>query len=74
MTIQETDVAEYLARVARAAPAIREAAEQVEAGQELPADLLEILHAEKFFRLALPKVYGGEEVDPPAYFQIVSAL
>jgi indole-3-acetate monooxygenase len=74
MTVQETDVAEYLARVARTAPAIQKAAEQVEAGQELPADLLGVLHAEKLFRLALPKVYGGEEVDPPAYFEIVSAL
>ena len=72
--MQETDVAEYLDRVARVAPIIRGAAEQVEAEQELTAELLKALHAEKLFRLALPKIYGGEEVDPPAYFQIVSAL
>ena len=68
-----TDTADYLARVARVAPAITEASDQIERDRRLPPDLLEKLHQEKLFRLLLPKAYGGAEIDPLTFFQTISA-
>jgi indole-3-acetate monooxygenase len=75
MEFQETtDVSDFLERVARVAPAIREAAEEIERSQRLSPELRAKLHNEKFFRLLLPKPFGGEEVSPPAFFETMSAL
>jgi alkylation response protein AidB-like acyl-CoA dehydrogenase len=68
------DVSEYLGRVDRVAPAIREAAEEIERSQRLSPGLRAKLHDEKFFRLLLPKPFGGEEVPPPVFFETISAL
>ena len=67
-------VADYLDRVARAAPAIAAAAEQIERERQLPPELLSVLHREKLFRLLLPRDYAGEQVDPPTFFQIMMAI
>jgi alkylation response protein AidB-like acyl-CoA dehydrogenase len=69
-----TDVSDFLKRVARVAPAIREAAEEIERSQRLSPDLRAKLHDEKFFRLLLPKPFGGEELPPAAFFETMSAL
>jgi alkylation response protein AidB-like acyl-CoA dehydrogenase len=69
-----TDAAEYLARVARVAPAIDDAAKKIESDRRLPPELLGALHREKLFRLLLPKPYGGEEVDLPTFFLVLNAL
>ncbi|MEQ8195457.1 MAG: acyl-CoA dehydrogenase family protein [Rhodospirillales bacterium] len=69
-----TDSAEYLARVARVAPAIDAAAEKIEDDRRLPADLLAALHKEKLFRLLLPKPFGGEEIDLPTFFLVLNAI
>lgn len=68
------DEADYLSRVARVAPAVRDAAEEIEREQRLPPDLRAQLHDEKFFRLLLPKPFGGEEVSPPIFFKTITAL
>ncbi len=73
-SVHATDTADYLARVARVAPVIRAAADQIEANQRLTPDVLTALHGENLFRLLLPKIYGGEEVDLPTFFQITSAV
>lgn len=70
----ETDTADILARVARVAPAIKEASIQIEQDRRIPLDLLKALHKEKLFRLLLPKDFGGEEVDPLTFFQAISAI
>jgi alkylation response protein AidB-like acyl-CoA dehydrogenase len=67
-------VTDYLDRVARAAPAIAEAAEQIERDRKLPPELLSVLHRERLFRLLLPRDYDGEQVDPPTFFQIMMAI
>ncbi|MEX2450134.1 MAG: acyl-CoA dehydrogenase family protein, partial [Rhodospirillales bacterium] len=69
-----TDAAEYLARVARVAPVIDDAAKKIENDRRLPPELLSALHQEKLFRLLLPKPYGGEEVDLPTFFLVLNAL
>jgi alkylation response protein AidB-like acyl-CoA dehydrogenase len=67
-------VTDYLDRVARAAPAIAAAVEQIERDRRLPPELLSVLHRERLFRLLLPKDYDGEQVDPPTFFQIMMAI
>lgn len=68
------DTDEILARVARVAPDIKEASMKIEEDRRLPPDLLEKLHQEKLFRLLLPQVYGGEEIDPLTFFKAISAV
>jgi indole-3-acetate monooxygenase len=65
---------DYLARVARVTPAIRDAADEIESEQRLPLDLRNKLHDEKLFRLLLPKPYGGEELEPSLFFKTISAI
>ncbi|MGY8990477.1 MAG: acyl-CoA dehydrogenase family protein [Rhodospirillales bacterium] len=69
-----TDTAEILARVARVVPAIKEASQQIEQDRRLPPELREKLYQEKLFRLLLPKDFGGEEIDPLTFFQVISAI
>jgi alkylation response protein AidB-like acyl-CoA dehydrogenase len=57
-------LAELGALVARSADAI-------ESDRRLPDDLLDALHAGGWFRLLLPKAYGGAEADPVSF---VSAI
>ncbi len=68
------DTADYLARVERVAPLIKESSVQIEQDRRLPPDLLEALHKEKLFRLLLPKDFGGEEINPPTFFQTISKI
>ena len=69
-----TSEGDYLARVARVTPAIRDAADEIEREQLLPIDLRNKLHDEKLFRLLLPKPYGGEELEPALFFETISAI
>lgn len=70
----DIDTADFLTRVARVAPAIQEVSEKIENDRRLPPELLDKLHGEKLFRLLLPKIYGGEEINPPTFFQTISAI
>ncbi|MDA0656590.1 MAG: hypothetical protein O2912_09310 [Proteobacteria bacterium] len=71
----EPEIAEdYVARVERVAPAIKEAADEIESSRRLPKDLLKKMHGEKIFRLLLPRAYGGLEIDPPTFFRMTSAV
>ena len=65
---------DYLARVARVTPAIRDAADEIEREQLLPIDLRNKQNDEKLFRLLLPKPYGGEELEPALFFETISAI
>lgn len=52
-----------LARARSAAAVIEANAGRIEAGRELPPDVLEAMHAAGLFRLLLPKSLGGSEID-----------
>lgn len=60
-----------VARARALGPAIAAAADTVEATRRIPAPLLADLHAAKLFRLLLPRVYGGEQVEPGVYLAAV---
>ena len=51
-----------IARARATAPVIAAAADRVEAGCELPPDLLDALHGAGLFRALLPRSLGGDEI------------
>ncbi len=65
---------DIVGRVANVRAQILAAGEAIERDRRIPADLLAALHREKFYRLLLPRVYGGEEVAPSTFFRTLAAL
>lgn len=66
--------ANYLTRIEKLEPDIREASDEIEREQRLPIGLRNKLHEQKLFRLLLPKPYGGEELEPSIFFKTISAI
>jgi len=64
----------YLGRVRELAPRIAAAAAEIERSRRVPDDLLDALHAAGFYRMFLPRRYGGGEVHPLAFMRTVQAL
>lgn len=67
-------VEDYLKRVRGLAPAITAASERIEKDRRLPPDLLEALHDAELFRMLLPKPFGGGEVHPACFHQVISEI
>jgi len=65
---------DYLARVQRIAAVIEAEAEQSERELRLTPALQAALHREGLFRLLLPRAYGGYEIDPPSFFQVIEEV
>jgi alkylation response protein AidB-like acyl-CoA dehydrogenase len=49
-------------------------AERIEAGNELPPDVLDAMFDAGMFKLLLPRAFGGFELKPTAYIQCVEAI
>ena len=56
-----------VARARALGPTLDAAADEVERTKRIPKFLLDKLHEARMGRLLLPKIYGGEEVDPCSY-------
>ncbi|MGO8924275.1 MAG: acyl-CoA dehydrogenase family protein [Xanthobacteraceae bacterium] len=56
------------------APALAAAAARIEAGRELPPDIVDALHEARLFRMLVPRSYGGDEVSPVAFMAAVEEL
>jgi indole-3-acetate monooxygenase len=56
------------------APTIAAAAPRIEAGRELPPDLLDALHEARLWRMLVPRAYGGEEVSVVDYVAAIEAI
>jgi alkylation response protein AidB-like acyl-CoA dehydrogenase len=70
-----TDAGEdYLARVRRIAATIEAEAEASERELRLTPMLQAALHREGLFRLLLPRPFGGFEIDPPTFFQVIEEV
>jgi indole-3-acetate monooxygenase len=65
---------EPLFRVKNLAPSITPRASQIEAGRELPEDLLRDLVGAGCFRMFVPHSHGGLEIDLPSSLEILEAL
>ncbi len=69
-----THTGEYLARVREIAPALEEAAAQIDARRELPEAIVAGLAERGLFRMLLPHSLGGAELLPAQYVPIIEAL
>ncbi|MEU1519646.1 acyl-CoA dehydrogenase family protein [Streptomyces sp. NPDC005811] len=63
-----------LARARAVAPRLRERAEDIENNRQLPPDVVELLRGTGVFRMALPKAWGGPDLDPMQQTEVVEAL
>src|SRR5690242_9323795 len=66
--------ADCLANARSLAPALAAAAARIEAGRELPPDVVDALHEARLFRMLVPRSYGGDEVSPVAFMAALEEL
>src|SRR5579862_5435121 len=68
------DAEDWIARARGLNGLLLAAAPRIEASRSLPADVLEALHAEKMFRMLLPRSLGGAETQMATFFQAIVAI
>lgn len=61
-------------RVGRIAEFVEQAGAANEKLGQLIPEVVEKLHEQSLFRLLLPRVYGGEQIDPVTWFNVMEAL
>lgn len=61
-------------RIGRIADLIEQSAAANEALGQLIPDVVDRLHEQGLFRMLLPHVYGGEQIDPVTWFRAMEAL
>jgi indole-3-acetate monooxygenase len=66
--------ADCVANARALAPALAAAAPRIEAGRELPSDIVDALHEARLFRMLVPRSYGGDEVSPVAFMAAIEEL
>src|ERR1700728_3456514 len=55
-------------------PILRDCHEEIEREQRLPTALVAQLRAAGFYRLVIPRAFGGLQVDPLTYLRVVELL
>lgn len=68
------DGRQLLAKAQDLAPSITRRSAEIEAGRELPTDLLNDLISAGFFRMGVPRSHGGLEIDLPNTLAIFETL
>jgi alkylation response protein AidB-like acyl-CoA dehydrogenase len=63
-----------LANIRKLAPSIISRAAEIEAGRQMPPDLVGALRSIGVYRMFVPQSYGGLELDLPAGLEIIRAL
>jgi alkylation response protein AidB-like acyl-CoA dehydrogenase len=56
------------------APQIRDASNEIEQGRRLPPHIAKALKAAGIFGMAMPRAWGGPELDPLTQFRVLEAL
>src|SRR5580698_3069544 len=72
--MDERTTVDCVANARALAPTIAAEAPSIEAGRELPADLVDALHQARLWRMLVPRAYGGEEVSPVEYVQAIEEI
>jgi indole-3-acetate monooxygenase len=67
-------VTNLLAAVHELEPQIRAASEEIEQGRRLPLPLVRQMERAGFFGMAMPKEWGGPELDFPSQVRVIEAL
>ncbi len=73
-TATDVSAESLLNRVEDLSGLIEDLSTKIEEDRRLPPELLEALHDAKFFRLLLPKAYGGLEIAPPDFYRLTYAI
>jgi alkylation response protein AidB-like acyl-CoA dehydrogenase len=68
------DIADPLARLAAIAPIIEDNAEEADRTRRLPEPIVDALHDAGLYRMLLPAQFGGAELSPVVYLQVMEAL
>src|SRR6516225_3015047 len=53
---------------------IREASDEIERGRQLPPGIAAAMKEAGVFGMAMPRVWGGPELDPLTQFRVIEAL
>ncbi len=64
----------WLARARALRPLLEASAPRIDAECALPADLLNALFEARMFRMFLPHTFGGAELEPATFFQVVAEI
>jgi indole-3-acetate monooxygenase len=72
--MDERTTVDCVANARALAPVIAAAAPRIEAGRELPADLVDALHEARLYRMLVPRSLGGEEISPVAFMQAIEEI
>jgi alkylation response protein AidB-like acyl-CoA dehydrogenase len=65
---------DYLARVETLAPLIAQSVDAIERERRLPDALVAELKQADFFRMLLPRPFGGAETDPITFVRVIEAI
>lgn len=66
--------ADMIARARALAPLLQAAAPRIDAGRELPPDIVDALHDAGLYRMLFPRPLGGQELALPLYVQTIEEL
>jgi alkylation response protein AidB-like acyl-CoA dehydrogenase len=69
-----TTTADPLERAQALVPVVAASADEIEQGRRLPPGLVTALHEAGLFRLLLPHVLGGAELDPATFVKITETI
>jgi alkylation response protein AidB-like acyl-CoA dehydrogenase len=72
--MDERTTGDCIANARALAPVIAAAAPRIEAGRELPPDLVDALHEARLFRMLVPRSLGGEEVSPVVFMRTIEEI
>ncbi|MGA8080212.1 MAG: acyl-CoA dehydrogenase family protein [Xanthobacteraceae bacterium] len=72
--MDERTTVDCVANARAVAPMLAAAGPRIDAGRELPADVVDALHEARLFRMLVPRSLGGEEVSPLVFVQAVEEL
>ncbi len=64
----------WIARARALRPVLEAAAPRIDADCALPADVLDALFDARAFRMFLPHTFGGAELEPATFFQVVHEI
>lgn len=70
----DTSAADYLERVRDLLEPVRAAAAAIELARQLPPEVAEMLRGAGMFSVAVPKVWGGLELDPITHIEAIELL
>ena len=67
-------VVELLERAQKITPALREASSRIREARRLPPDVVELLRDTGVFGMAVPKAWGGPELDPLSQLEVIEVI